>query len=65
MLPILLKLYLTLGNIFILRKGIWVGCPENGNFPLLYEMKMSLRRWMGGSKKPQNTLTQYKDGPYF
>ena len=35
----------------------WVGGPENGNFPLLYVVKMSLRRWVGGSKKPQNTLT--------
>ena len=28
-----------------------------GNFPLLYVVKMSLRRWVGGSIKPQNTLT--------
>ena len=34
-----------------------VGGPENGNFPLLYVVKMSLPRWVGGSKKPQNTLT--------
>ena len=33
---------------------IWI---YNGNFPLLYVLKMSLRRWVGGSKKPQNTLT--------
>ena len=47
-----------LGTILILRKGIGVGGPENGNFPLLYVMKMSLRRgWVGGSKKPQLTLT--------
>ena len=32
-----------LGAIFILRKGIGVGGPENGNFPLLYVMKTSLR----------------------
>ena len=50
-----------LGAIFLLRKDIGVGGPENGNFPLLYVVKMSLRRWVGGSKKPQNTLTQYKD----
>ena len=31
--------------------------PENGNFPLLYVVKMSLRRWVGGSERPQNTLT--------
>ena len=29
--------------IFILRKGIGVGGPENGHFPLLYVVKMSLR----------------------
>ena len=49
-----------LGTIFILRKALgagWEGGPENGDFPLLYVMKMSLRRWVGGSKKPQNTLT--------
>ena len=40
-----------------------MGGPENGNFPLLYVVKMSLRRWVGGSKKPQNTLTQYKNDP--
>ena len=52
-----------LGAIFILRKDMWVGGPENGNFPLLYVMKMSLRRWLGGSKKPQNTLMLHKDDP--
>ena len=31
--------------------------------PLLYIVKMSIRRWVGGSKRPQNTLTEYKDGP--
>ena len=34
-----------------------MGGPENGNFPLLYVVKMSLRRWVGGSEMPQNTLT--------
>ena len=29
--------------------------PENGNFPLLYVMKMSLHRGVGGSEKHQNT----------
>jgi hypothetical protein len=46
-----------LGAIFILRKDIGVGGPDNGNFPLFYVVKMSLRRWVGGSKKPKNTLT--------
>ena len=36
-----------------------MGGPENGNFPLLYVVKMSLRRWVGGwFKKAQNTLRQ-------
>ena len=30
---------LMLGAIFILRKDIGVGGPENGNFPLLYVVK--------------------------
>ena len=35
--------------IYILRKDIRVvGGPENGNFPLLYVVKMSLRSWVGG-----------------
>ena len=40
-----------------------MGGPKIGNFPLLYLVKMFLPRWMGGSKKPQNTLTSYKNGP--
>ena len=32
-----------------------MGGPENGNFPLLNVVKMSLRRWVGGSEKLQNT----------
>ena len=52
-----------LGAIFILRKDIWMGGPQKGNFPLLYVVKISLRRWVGGSKKLQNTLTYYKDVP--
>ena len=42
---------------YYVRTQGWVGGPENGNFPLLYVVKMSLRRWVGGPKKPQNTLT--------
>ena len=30
---------------------------SNRSIPLLYVVKMSLRSWVGGSKKPQNTLT--------
>ena len=37
---------MRLGAIFILRKDIGVGGPENGNFPLLYVVKMSLRGWV-------------------
>ena len=33
-----------LGTIFILRKDIGVGGSENGNFSLIYVMKMSLHR---------------------
>ena len=39
-----------------------MGGPENGNFPLLYVVKMALCRWVGGSKKAQNALT-YSDLP--
>ena len=34
-----------------------MGGPENGNFRILYVVKISLRRWVGGSKKPQNNHT--------
>ena len=51
------KRHFELGAIFLLRKDIGVGGPENGNFPLLYVIKMSLHRWLGVSKKPQNALT--------
>ena len=45
-----------------------MGGPENGNFPLLYVMKMSLRRWVGGSKKikkntPLQNLIQTRSKP--
>ena len=36
----MLNLY---GAIFLLRKDIGLGGLENGNFPLLYVMKMFLR----------------------
>ena len=29
-----------------------MGGPENGNFPLIYALKMSLHKGVGGSKKP-------------
>ena len=46
------------GHIYNLRKTEgWVGGPENGNLPLVFIVKMSLRRWVGGSKEPQSTLT--------
>ena len=43
--------------LYSVRIQGWVGGPENGNFPLLYVVKLSLRRQVGGSEKPQNTLT--------
>ena len=42
-------LYITQGH-----RG---GGSKNGNFPLIHVMKVSLCRGVGGSKKPQNTLT--------
>jgi len=33
-----------------------VGGPENGNFPLLYVVKMSLHRWVGGSKNTTKNI---------
>ena len=36
--------FFPLGAIFLLRKDIGVGGLENGNFPLLYVVKMFLRR---------------------
>ena len=44
-------------SLYYVRTLGWMGGPENGNFPLLYVVKMSLHRWVGGSKKAQNTLT--------
>jgi hypothetical protein len=55
--PIYFLNFGVLGAIFIVLKDKGVGGPENGNFPLLYVVKMSLRWWVGGSKRPQNTLT--------
>ena len=40
-----------------------MGGPENGNFPLFYVVKMSLRRWVDGSKKPQTPLRNIKMAP--
>ena len=54
----LLGIYIALGKIELVpRVWWWGGGPENGNFPLLYVVKISLCRGVGGSKKPQNTLT--------
>ena len=49
-----------LGTIFILRKGIGVGGPKNGNFPLLYAMKMSFRREI---ERPKTPLRNIKMAP--
>ena len=32
-----------------------MGGPENGNFPSLYVVKMSLHRWVSGSEKFSKT----------
>ena len=40
-----------------------MGGPENGNFPLLYVVKTSLRRWVGGSKKAKTPLRTIKMAP--
>ena len=34
-----------------------LGGSENRNLPILYVMKMALRRRVSGSTNPQNTLT--------
>ena len=38
-----------------------MGGPENGNFPLLYVVKMSFRWWVGSLKTP---LCNIKVAPY-
>ena len=48
---------LALGAIFILRKEIGVGGWSRKWQFSLYVVKMYLHGWVGGSKKPQNTLT--------
>ena len=58
--PFIREIFLTFGKgpfLYYVRTLGWVGGPENGNFPLLYVVKMPLRRWVGGSKKSQNNLT--------
>ena len=40
-----------------------MGGPENGNFPLLYVVKMSLRRWVGASKSLKTPLRNIKMTP--
>ena len=51
------------GTIFILRRDIGVGGSENGNFHLLYAMKMSLHRGVGGSKQAKTPLLNIKMVP--
>ena len=59
-----LDLKCQVGTIFILRKGIGVGGPENSNFPLLYAMKMSLRRGWVVLKSLKTPLRNIKMAPY-
>ena len=54
------------GPLFILRKGIDLGvggCLENGNFPLLYVMKMSLCRGWVVLKSLKTPLRNIKMAP--
>ena len=41
--------------LYYVRTQGWAGGPEIGNFPLLYVVKMSLRRWVGGSGRYKYT----------
>ena len=38
-----------------------MGGPEKGNFPLLYVIKMSLRRWLGGWVVPKSLKTPLRN----
>ena len=38
--------------------------PGNGNFPLLYLVKISLHRWVGGSRRLKTPLRSIKMAPY-
>ena len=40
-----------------------MGGPENGNFPLLYVLKMSLSRWVRGSETLKTPLRNIKMAP--
>ena len=40
-----------------------VGGSENGNFPLPYELKISLRSGVGGSKRAKTPLRNIKMDP--
>ena len=42
-----------------------MGGQENGNFPLLYVVKWSLRRWVGGSKSLKTYLRNIKMAPNY
>ena len=44
------------GTIFISLRDIGVGGSENDNFHLLYAMKISLHRGVGGSKQVETPL---------
>jgi hypothetical protein len=47
------KWYIKVGGHLYITKGHWggEGGSENGDFLVLYVLKMSLRRGVGGSKK--------------
>ena len=47
----------------LLKDTGWVGGSENGNFSLLYVLKMSLRRVVDASKKAKTPLRNIKMVP--
>ena len=49
----------SLGAIFILRNDIGVGGPENGNFPLIYVLKMSLHKHTGTFDSNFSHISKY------
>ena len=52
-----------LGIVFILLRDIGGGGSDNGNFPLLYTLNISLHRGVGGSKKAKIPLRNIKMVP--
>ena len=52
-------------SLYYVRTYLGVGgWSKNGNFPLLYVVKMSLRRWVGGSNSLKTPLRNIRMAPY-